>query len=207
MRRVGQTSENTYKLEFQNDLWVQLDFILSIFSKFGKDGTEKFRKNQNFVQIRGATTMEKNRKSTSAMIEDVTRWCKEYDENFKNNSQFVKKFASVILESFIQSINLEEMVGTQLYDETEEASRKLQEYLQPFAKKLASVMAVYFIKSINLEMVSTQLQRSFKKFFDQMDVQGTEKMETIHTYKAMAKFHKMMERTGLLTVDEISTIH
>ena len=60
VRRVGQTSESTYKSEFQSDLRVQLDFILSIFSKFGKDGTEKFCKNQNFVQIRGATTMEKN---------------------------------------------------------------------------------------------------------------------------------------------------
>ena len=118
-------------------------------------------------------------KSTSAMIDDITACRKEYDEKFKNNSQpFVKKFTSCMAVDYIQNLNFEEMVGTQTLEDTEEV-------LSKFIENTKS----------DSEVQSTQ---------------STEKIETLNTYKAMEKFYKLheaMERTGILTVDQINDIH
>ena len=110
------------------------------------------------------------------MIDDITAWRKEYNENFKNNSQpFVKKFTSCMTVYYIQNLNYEEMVGTQTREDTEEVLKK-------------------FIENTKSDS----------------EVQSTEKIETLNTYKAMAKFyelHEVMKRTGLLTVDGINDIH
>ena len=96
---------------------------------------------------------------------------------------------------------------------------KFKNKSQPFVKKFASCMAVHYIQNLNFEeMAGTQrredteevLKNYMENTESDSEVLNEEKIETLNTYKAMAKFyelHETMKRSGLLTVDEINDIH
>ena len=96
-------------------------------------------------------------------------------------------------------------------------NENLKNNSQPFV--ITSCMAVDYIQNLNFEeMVGTQTHEDteevLKKFIETdsevQSTQSTEKIETLNTYKAMAKFYKLheaMERTGILTVDIINDLH